>query len=240
MPDVAEQDHRPEVSTPAAAAASGDLARVALRVAVATVAFGVVHSLLASQEAKALAARALGARRRDATYRIFFNAQAIVTFALLVRYGAGLPAHTLHRVHGPAAALLRAGQVGGLAWLWMAAREVGVLRLAGITALLGALREEPSPEGPAAQGPERGDDGALTTGGPFRFSRHPLNLSPLPVFWLTPHLTTRRLAFNVVATAYLVLGSMHEERRLRARYGDDYEAYRRSGVPFFLPRLALP
>lgn len=239
MHDLAEQDLRSVMDDAPRTKAGTGVLGTALRIGLATVAWGVVHSLLASREAKTAVAQAVGPRRSDAVYRIFFNAQAIVTFALLLRYGSRLPAHTLYRVRGPAALLLHGTQAAGLAWLWLGAREVGVLRLAGITTLLGALHDASPPEPPAAQGPERGDDGTLTTGGPFRYSRHPLNLSPLPLFWLTPHMTTRRLAFNVVATAYLVLGSMHEERRLRAQYGDEYEAYRRSGVPFYLPRLAL-
>ncbi len=51
-------------------------------------------------------------------------------------------------------------------------------------------------------------------------------------------MTVRLLAFNAVATLYLVVGSIHEERRLLAAYGPAYAAYRRSGVPFYLPRPA--
>jgi protein-S-isoprenylcysteine O-methyltransferase Ste14 len=80
--------------------------------------------------------------------------------------------------------------------------------------------------------------GELRVGGPFLASRHPLNFRAVPVFWCTPHMTTRRLAFSVVATAYLFLGSKHEESRLIAAYGDDYLRYARSGPAFFVPRLA--
>jgi protein-S-isoprenylcysteine O-methyltransferase Ste14 len=76
--------------------------------------------------------------------------------------------------------------------------------------------------------------------GPFRFSRHPLNLAPLPVLWLQPVMTTRWLGFNAVATLYLVLGSAHEERRLEAAYGEPYRRYVREGPPFFLPARTNP
>ncbi len=46
------------------------------------------------------------------------------------------------------------------------------------------------------------------------------------------------VAFSALATVYLVAGSRHEEARLRAAYGAEYEAYRRSGVPFYWPRGA--
>lgn len=78
-------------------------------------------------------------------------------------------------------------------------------------------------------------DGSLSDGSAYRLSRHPLNAAMTALFWSTPHLTTKRLAFNAVSTLYFVLGSFHEEYRLKKLYGAHYEAYRKSGVPFFVP-----
>ena len=51
---------------------------------------------------------------------------------------------------------------------------------------------------------------------------------------------TRNLAvFSALATAYFWLGSIHEEQRLRAAYGEPYERYVRSGVPFFFGKRTL-
>ena len=50
-------------------------------------------------------------------------------------------------------------------------------------------------------------------------------------------MTTSPLAFNTAATIYLVVGSLHEEARLKEAFGDDYDAYLNSGVPFYLPAL---
>lgn len=208
----------------------------ALKIALATAGYGLLHSALASRAAKRAAARIFGEQRQRALYRPFFIAQAAVTTAALGAYGLRLPARTLYRIHGPAAWLLRAAQAAALAHAFVAAREVGLARITGLESLAAWARGEEVPESPAAQGPELDPStGELTDGGPFRWSRHPLNLSPVPFFWLTPHLTTRRLAFNLAGSAYLVLGSLHEESRLRAAYGGRYRAYQSSGVPFFLP-----
>jgi protein-S-isoprenylcysteine O-methyltransferase Ste14 len=72
--------------------------------------------------------------------------------------------------------------------------------------------------------------------GPFRLSRHPLNLAPLPIMWFNPRISTNLLAYNLVSTAYLVLGSVLEEHRLAAKYGEPYREYQASEVPFYLPR----
>jgi protein-S-isoprenylcysteine O-methyltransferase Ste14 len=71
--------------------------------------------------------------------------------------------------------------------------------------------------------------------GPFLVSRHPLNLAPLPVLWLAPTMTVNLAAFNCVATLCFVLGSVHEESRLRTSYGRAYSDYQHSAVPFYLP-----
>ena len=209
--------------------------KTALRVALVTAAWAALHSALASRRAKDVAAARLPHGRE--LYRVFYNAQAVVLFAGLAAYIVALPRRTLYRVRGPAAVALRCGQLAGIAWAVAAARATGMARLTGLDNVAALAHAEPPHPPPAAQGPELDErTGELRAGGPFRLVRHPLNLAPLPPFWLTPHMTTRRLAFNVVGTLYLVLGSLHEERRLAAAYGDRYRRYPESGVPFYLPR----
>ncbi len=48
-------------------------------------------------------------------------------------------------------------------------------------------------------------------------------------------MTANFAAFSLVTTLYFFLGSIREEARLRAAYGDDYADYQRSGVPFYMP-----
>jgi len=119
-----------------------------------------------------------------------------------------------------------------------AAREVGIKRLSGLEELAewtNSTSRHPEPE---AQGPALGSHGEMNAAGPFRLCRHPLNFWGVPILWLSPRMTTNLLAFNVAATVYLYVGSLHEEQRLRAAYGEPYEAYLRSGVPYFVPTPA--
>jgi hypothetical protein len=207
-----------------------------LKIAVATVAYALVHSLLASHAVKRCASMLFGEHNYRTFYRPFYIVQAVVTTGALFLYTIRFRTHTLYHVRGFPAYWLRAGQVLALVHLYTGVREVGLLRLVGLDGMLLRLRGLPVPEGPVAQGPEADIfTGRLTAGGPFRWSRHPLNFSAVPLFWSTPKLTTGRLAFNVVATLYLVLGSLHEERRLRRVYGRTYTAYLHRGARFFLP-----
>ena len=118
--------------------------------------------------------------------------------------------------------------------MW-AAREAGIGELLGIKPILQVLAGR-RPTLPDAQGPSM--QKGLKVRGPFLACRHPLNFAPLPVFWAAPRMTVNRMVFNILGTAYLVLGSVHEENRLKAKYGTDYDDYIASGVPFFVPDLA--
>jgi hypothetical protein len=209
----------------------------ALRIVAATAAFALVHSLLASHRAKQAAQRVAGDRARDGWYRAFYNAQAVVTTAALATYARRLPDRTLYEVHGALRVLMRAGQLAGLALAAQALREVGVLRFA-VGATAGPdTRAAGAPAGAIeGQGPAVDASGeSVRVGAAFALSRHPLNLAPLPILWLHPRMTANLAAFSAVTTLHLVAGSWHEERRLAASYGDAYDAYRRSGVPFLLP-----
>lgn len=209
----------------------------ALRIVLAAGAFAALHSALASRTVKRLAARLLGPQRQQALHRPLVVAQGLATSAALAVYGQRLPVHTLYRVRGPAALLLHAGQALALVALWRGVRAGGgFARLSGADGVQAWRHGGVVPPAPVAQGPEPAQPGtALPVHGPFAWSRHPLNALGVPFFWLTPHLSTKRLAFNLAATLYLWAGSHHEAARLRAAFGERYAAYERSGVPFFLP-----
>ncbi|MDQ4076062.1 MAG: hypothetical protein M3220_07425 [Chloroflexota bacterium] len=210
--------------------------RNALKIAGATLLFGLLHSLLASRTIKSAAARVVGQRRQGAFYRLFYIVQSLLTFGALLAYAKRIPTRTVYEIQAFPATLMRLGQLAALLHALYAARSVGILRLAGVNNLRAWLRDDPLPIPPIAQGPELDQEGDLTVRGPFLWSRHPLNLSPVPLFWLTPRMTTRHLIFNLVSTLYLILGSLHEELRLRDAYGTAYAAYQNSGIPFFFPR----
>ena len=57
-----------------------------LRVTAAVGLFGIVHSLLASRQAKRAAADWLGVRQGSGLYRVFYIGQSFVTIAALLAY----------------------------------------------------------------------------------------------------------------------------------------------------------
>jgi protein-S-isoprenylcysteine O-methyltransferase Ste14 len=79
----------------------------------------------------------------------------------------------------------------------------------------------------------------LTVRGPYRWVRHPLYLFCLLMIWSCPDITADRLLFNVLFTAWIIIGAILEERDLVVAFGDAYRDYQRA-VPMLLPRRLRP
>ena len=197
--------------------------------------WALVHSVLASKQVKDLIYRVAGSRYRDGLYRFIFNAQSVVSLLWAAQRFSRLPDKGLYHARPPWSWLFRASQVTSLGVLLSGVRVMGVLRFAGLTPLQDLLAGRDVRPAPEAQGPPLGSDHeGVVRGGAFRFSRHPGNLGALGFFLFLPRMTANRAVLLALVALYVVLGSLHEEHRLRAAYGAAYERYRRA-VPFLVP-----
>lgn len=70
----------------------------------------------------------------------------------------------------------------------------------------------------------------------YRHMRHPLYTGFLIAFWATPDMTVGRLVLAGGLSAYIVVGTLFEERDLVKAFGDRYRAYCKD-MPRYLPRL---
>jgi len=82
-------------------------------------------------------------------------------------------------------------------------------------------------------------DPPLAVSGPYRWVRHPLYSCVLLMVWSCPDVTSDRLLFNLLWTAWIVVGTVFEERDLIADFGDDYRAYQ-AAVPMLIPWTLRP
>jgi protein-S-isoprenylcysteine O-methyltransferase Ste14 len=209
--------------------------RNAAKVGLATLGFMGIHSFFACRAVKQFVARRLGPRVRKGGYRAFYNAQALVSLGALYAIVRSIPDEVVYEVRGgPARRLLQAGQVTTVVLVVVTAHQVGLLRFSGLSNLWDWWRGAPLAEEPEAQGPAMNGDGSLRVRGLFRVSRHPLNLLLSGVLWLSPRMTRHLLTFSTLSTLYVIVGSYHEETRLRAAYGTAYQEYQNSGIPFLL------
>jgi protein-S-isoprenylcysteine O-methyltransferase Ste14 len=181
--------------------------------------YGILHSLLASRQAKALAARIFGDVGRR-YYRIFFVLFVIPTFFPVLALVFLLPDKLIYTIPFPWIILSIIGQLLALWGLRLAFRHISLGRFLGTAQL---------DTGWKSLGPEK-----LVTGGVFRWVRHPLYLFSIVFIWLMPVMTWNILAFDIGASLYMLIGSIFEERKLVAQFGQEYIQYRRK-TPHIIP-----
>lgn len=61
----------------------------------------------------------------------------------------------------------------------------------------------------------------------YKYSRHPMMLGLLVVFWATPDMSVSRLVLAILLTVYLFIGIQFEERALVQEFGDKYREYKK-------------
>ncbi|BEQ16387.1 methyltransferase family protein [Desulfoferula mesophila] len=78
----------------------------------------------------------------------------------------------------------------------------------------------------------------LITNGAYAHMRHPMHVAAFLVVWFRGLHGWPDVVISLILTAYIALGTWHEEVRLRHQFGDEYRAYaRRVGlVPLFKSR----
>jgi protein-S-isoprenylcysteine O-methyltransferase Ste14 len=179
-----------------------------LLIFLATIAWGALHSLLASHPAKEAARKWFGTVA-DNLYRIGFNAASVITlipvFALLARN----PGPVLVRVPGPWGMVLVIIQIAGLVLLGLSFLQSNPPDFLGLRQL----------------GDAKGESTLVTTGA-YSVVRHPMYTTGLLALWLFPILNTGTLAFDLGISLYILVGSELEERKLIKAYGDEYRRYK--------------
>ena len=176
-----------------------------------------VHSLLATNGAKAAAARAWAPAPRF--YRLLYNQFSVWGFLAAWHWQEGLP--------GPG--------VGRPLWL---AGLGGALALLGLGLVVTALRGYDLAEFAGWKYVRQATvpPGALHTAGLNAWVRHPLYLGVLVLLagaWLVAP-TWSRAVFGLVTWAYVLLGLRLEERKLSVLFGPAYRAYQQR-VPALWP-----
>ncbi len=180
------------------------------------VSFGIAHTVLAGPKAKAALASMLGR-----SYRFIYNVTALTHIALVIyggRYVLGEGA-----INFAISDTLKSGLTGamilGIITFILALTQYDLGRFAGLTQLF--ERQNQDIEEP------------LHLDGLHRFVRHPLYLGVYLYLWGSIR-TEFDLATTIWASAYLMIGSYFEERKLIASYGDAYISYK-ARVPAIIP-----
>jgi len=182
--------------------------------------YGVIHSWLASHQAKALAQRWFG-KAAERGYRLAYNLFAGITLLPVLALPVLLPDRQIYALQAPwiYAALIVQGLalIALVIGLW----QTGVWSFLGVEQLF-----QPQPNVNAK----------LVVRGLYRWVRHPLYTAGLAFIWFSPVMTANLLALNLGLTAYILIGAQFEERKLRREFGEAYAEYQRR-TPMLVPRL---
>lgn len=152
-------------------------------------------------------------------YRLVYVGLAITTLLPLLGYTASLPQQPL-----PTPPLW----VRGPLLLYALVMFVGGLRVYDLQAFLGLRQWRRYRRGESSELPP------LNTSGILGYVRHPWYSGGIALLWGLPALTNVTLTTRFILTAYLVIGALLEERKMRALLGEPYLEYCHS-TPMFLP-----
>lgn len=179
--------------------------------------FFIQHSGMVRQSFRRRLKRLVHNEFHGALYSI---ASGVALLMVIIFWQQG--AHLWSAPAGPVRMALRALfflALAGFLWGGLSLRAFDPL---GIGPLLARLRGAAPEEMP------------FSVRGAYRLVRHPLYLFSILIIWSSPELSTDRLLFNLLWSAWIVVGARLEERDLVAQFGDRYREYQRK-VPMLLP-----
>lgn len=194
-----------------------------LVVAAGMLIFALVHTALAGQAGKQAFRARFGDRAYHGLYRISYNLLSLLLLAPVLFY-IWWQGRVIWVIPDEYELLLLALQAVGLLGVAAALLQADLWDFLGLRQAVAYLRGDTLPLPPPP----------LATNGVYALVRHPLYLFALLVIWPVTAMTDLLLVFNLAATAYFLIGSRWEEKRLLAAYGEAYDSYRRR-VPWLLP-----
>jgi len=182
-------------------------------------AYGLLHSVLASHQVKYFFEQKLGSTFRY--YRLMYNGLAFILLIGLLWYQRLLPKERLWPVEWWVDGLASALFLGGVLIALKALRGYDLREFLGISA-------------PASLATPN----EFRTGGLLRYVRHPLYTGTILAVWglFLREATLEALIMGVCVTVYIRIGIVYEERKLVRDFGDTYVEYRRR-VAMLFPKL---
>jgi protein-S-isoprenylcysteine O-methyltransferase Ste14 len=180
--------------------------------------FFAVHSGMVRKSFRAGLAKFIRMEHHGAAYSIV---SGVTLLAVVILWRETGP--TLGQLQGLFRWLARTAFLLAIVGFIWGVRSLGKLDAFGIGLILRNLRGA----GPPKPMP-------LAARGPYRLVRHPFYLFCLVMIWSSPDLTADRLLFDALWTAWIVAGTILEERDLVDEFGEKYREYQRT-TPMLIP-----
>lgn len=206
-----------------------DHTEAVLRVALISIVFFALHSLLVTDWFKRLAARALGPRLMRGWYRFFYTALSAIILVTCLWFIIKTPDYHIYRFPWWLAWPMHGVQLAGLLFGYLSYKQIRSGEFTGTAQVRRYLRgEDPGGdiEGMTGEG--------LASDGGYGVVRNPLYFAGIIIFAFQPTITRNWSTVSVLAILYFIWGALIEEKRMLKRYGEDYREYM-EGVPLLIP-----
>ena len=184
------------------------------------IAWCVIHSALISITVTDLVKRTVGDKYRF--YRLFFDTFSVVTFVPLLIYSRLLRTEPLFTWVGYLRIVQYCLIILAAVLLLTGARHYSILQFLGIQQI---LRKR--------SGISLAESGEFDSSGVLSVVRHPWDLAVFILLWARD-LDQVRIIYNAVLSAYLLIGTLLEERKLVFEFGEKYKLYQ-GQVSMFIP-----
>ena len=186
------------------------------------IAYCVVHSALISITVTDFLKRALGDRYRF--YRLFFNIFSVTTLVPLLMYShsARWKTEPLFTWDGYVRVIQYCLMALGAVLAITGARHYNMFQFVGIQQIL-----------KGRSGGAMTESGEFDSSGVLGILRHPWYLAVFILLW-TRDFNLAGFTINVILSAYLLIGTLLEERKLVLEFGEKYKAYQRQ-VSMLIP-----
>lgn len=178
-----------------------------------------IHSLMARSFFKNAIGRLVG----EDLVKLVYVTIAGITQTAMIFFWRPLPG-VIWETSGPAYYALTALFLLSVGFISYSCLLLDYMEVLGVRAVIRRMNKQP-------RKPHR-----LLLRGPYAHCRHPVYLGTIAFLWIGPVMTTSRLIFAILGTAYLFIGTWLEEKNAAAEMGADWQRYREN-VPMWLPRL---
>lgn len=179
-----------------------------------------VHSALISRSVTTFCEMKLGPLFRF--HRIAYNLFALVTLIPIALYERSMESPLVFRWTGPTAAVQVLLIISSLLLFLGGGRHYDGLTFLGLRQIgVGGRRSLLTPSG------------RLEMDGILHVTRHPWYLGAILLVW-SRNLWLSTLITNIILTVYILIGTILEERKLVAEFGDEYRRYQ-SDVSMLFP-----
>lgn len=183
------------------------------------------HSITAAQWFKDGILQLMGERAYQGFYRLIYSVVSLVTLMPVLYFYWQLPDQPLYAVPAPFSWLMVGLQLVGFVGLTLSVLQSGALAFVGIQQAADYVSGRDI-------GKQSGLGEVLVVHGLYRWMRHPLYTFSTLLLWATPLMSRNNLILIVLITAYFVIGSFIEERRLERDFGQAYTEYRHTAARF--------